>query len=120
MSGEYAMVEAAAERGWLDRDRVIMETLLSIRRAGASMILTYWAHEAAVKLRTLLGRCARIGPRCLLCAFVLLGWIWDFSLGGGVAHSIGWALALILVGGVSGLSAWASQRTTESAENAPR
>ncbi len=53
VSGEYAMVEAAAERGWLDRDRVIMETLLSIRRAGASMILTYWAHEAAIKLRAL-------------------------------------------------------------------
>lgn len=55
----------------------------------------------------------------LLCAFVLVGWIWDFSLGGGVAHSIGWALALILVGGVSGLSAWANQRKTESAENVP-
>jgi len=53
VSGEYAMVEAAAERGWLDRDRVIMETLLSIRRAGASMILTYWAHEAALELRSL-------------------------------------------------------------------
>jgi porphobilinogen synthase len=51
VSGEYAMVEAAAERGWLDRDRVIGETLLSIRRAGASMILTYWAHEAALLLR---------------------------------------------------------------------
>jgi porphobilinogen synthase len=47
VSGEYAMVEAAAERGWLDRERVILETLLSIRRSGASMILTYWAHEAA-------------------------------------------------------------------------
>ena len=53
VSGEYAMVEAAAERGWLDRDRVIMETLLSIRRAGASMILTYWAHEAALELPSL-------------------------------------------------------------------
>jgi porphobilinogen synthase len=47
VSGEYAMVEAAAERGWIDRDRVIAETLLSIRRAGASVILTYWAVEAA-------------------------------------------------------------------------
>ena len=46
----------------------------------------------------------------LLCAFVLLGWIWDFSLGGGIVHSIGWALALILIGGVSGLSAWSKQR----------
>jgi porphobilinogen synthase len=51
VSGEYAMVEAAAERGWLDRERVIRETLLSIRRAGASIILTYWAHEAADLLR---------------------------------------------------------------------
>jgi len=51
VSGEYAMLEAAAERGWLDRDRTILETLLSIRRAGASMILTYWAHEAALLLR---------------------------------------------------------------------
>ena len=41
------MVEAAAERGWLDRERVILETLTSIKRAGASIILTYWAVEAA-------------------------------------------------------------------------
>jgi len=47
ISGEYAMVEAAAERGWLDRERVILETLTSIKRAGASIILTYWAAEAA-------------------------------------------------------------------------
>jgi porphobilinogen synthase len=47
ISGELAMVEAAAERGWLDRERVIVETLTSIKRAGASMILTYWAAEAA-------------------------------------------------------------------------
>ena len=47
ISGEYAMVEAAAERGWLDRDRVIAETLTSIKRAGASIILTYWAAEVA-------------------------------------------------------------------------
>jgi len=51
VSGEYAMVEAAAANGWLDRDRVIMETLTSIKRAGASMILTYWAAEAAHSLR---------------------------------------------------------------------
>ena len=51
VSGEYAMVEAAAERGWIDRDRAIAETLLSIRRAGASMILTYWAVESASRLR---------------------------------------------------------------------
>jgi porphobilinogen synthase len=50
ISGEYAMVEAAAERGWLDRDRVIMETLHSVKRAGASIILTYWAAEVASRL----------------------------------------------------------------------
>jgi porphobilinogen synthase len=50
VSGEYAMVEAAAANGWLDRDRVIMETLTAIRRAGASIILTYWAVEAARRL----------------------------------------------------------------------
>lgn len=47
VSGEYAMVEAAAANGWIDRERVIMETLTSIRRAGAQLILTYWAVEAA-------------------------------------------------------------------------
>jgi porphobilinogen synthase len=45
------MVEAAAANGWLDRDRVIEETLTSIRRAGAQIILTYWAVEAARRLR---------------------------------------------------------------------
>jgi porphobilinogen synthase len=47
VSGEYAMIEAAAKNGWIDRDRIIMETLLSIRRAGANMILTYHAKDAA-------------------------------------------------------------------------
>ncbi len=51
VSGEYSMVEAAAERGWIDRDRIMLETLTSIRRAGASVILTYWATEAALLLR---------------------------------------------------------------------
>ena len=51
VSGEFAMVEAAAANGWLDRDRVMLETLTAIRRAGASMILTYWAVEAAAILR---------------------------------------------------------------------
>jgi porphobilinogen synthase len=51
VSGEYAMVEAAAANGWLDRDRVMMETLLAIRRAGAQMILSYWAVDAARLLR---------------------------------------------------------------------
>ena len=47
VSGEYAMIEAAAQNGWIDRDRVMMESLLSIRRAGASIILTYYAKDAA-------------------------------------------------------------------------
>jgi porphobilinogen synthase len=47
VSGEFAMVEAAAANGWLDRDRAIMETLTGIRRAGASIIFTYWAAEVA-------------------------------------------------------------------------
>jgi porphobilinogen synthase len=47
VSGEYAMVEAAAANGWLDRDRTILETLTSIRRAGADVVLTYWATEVA-------------------------------------------------------------------------
>jgi porphobilinogen synthase len=47
VSGEYSMVEAAAARGWVDREPTILETLTSIRRAGADVILTYWATEAA-------------------------------------------------------------------------
>ena len=47
VSGEYAMLKAAAERGWIDHDRVMLESLLAIRRAGADMILTYHATEAA-------------------------------------------------------------------------
>jgi porphobilinogen synthase len=50
VSGEYAMVEAAAASGWLDRDRVIIETLTAVRRAGASIILSYWATEVARRL----------------------------------------------------------------------
>jgi porphobilinogen synthase len=50
ISGEYAMVEAAAANGWIDRDAAILETLTSIRRAGADVILTYWAAEAASRL----------------------------------------------------------------------
>jgi porphobilinogen synthase len=50
VSGEFSMAEAAAANGWLDRDRVMMETLTAIRRAGASIILTYWATEAARRL----------------------------------------------------------------------
>ncbi len=49
VSGEYAMVEAAAEKGWIDRERAIDETVLSIRRAGADIVLTYWAAEIAAR-----------------------------------------------------------------------
>jgi len=47
VSGEFAMIEAAARNGWIERDRVMMESLVSIRRAGASIILTYFAKDAA-------------------------------------------------------------------------
>ncbi|MCW2761273.1 MAG: hemB [Marmoricola sp.] len=51
ISGEYSMVEAAAARGWIDRDAAVLEVLTSIRRAGAEVILTYWALDAARMLR---------------------------------------------------------------------
>jgi porphobilinogen synthase len=51
VSGEYAMVEAAAANGWLDRDRAIDELLVSLRRAGADIVITYWATEVAPRLR---------------------------------------------------------------------
>lgn len=50
VSGEYAMVEAAAARGWIDRERAIVESLTAIRRAGAQITLTYWAAEVATLL----------------------------------------------------------------------
>lgn len=52
VSGELAMVEAAAANGWLDRERVIAETLTSIRRAGADLVITYWATEVACALHS--------------------------------------------------------------------
>ena len=51
VSGEYSMVEAAAAQGWIDRERAIDESVLSIRRAGADIVLTYWAAEIARRLR---------------------------------------------------------------------
>jgi porphobilinogen synthase len=51
VSGEYSMVEAAVAHGWLDRRRTVLETLTSIRRAGADLVLTYWAAQAAHWLR---------------------------------------------------------------------
>ena len=50
VSGEFAMVEAAAAAGWIDRDRTIAETLIAIKRAGADIVLTYWATEVAAGL----------------------------------------------------------------------
>jgi porphobilinogen synthase len=51
VSGEYAMIQAAAERGWIDGERAMMDSLLGIRRAGADVILTYFARAAAKLLR---------------------------------------------------------------------
>ena len=51
VSGEYAMIKAAAEKGWLDHDKIMMEQLMCIKRAGASLISTYFAKEAAVLLK---------------------------------------------------------------------
>jgi porphobilinogen synthase len=51
VSGEYAMLKAAAEKGWLDHDGVMMESLMAFRRAGADGILTYFAIEAARLLK---------------------------------------------------------------------
>ncbi|NOY54009.1 MAG: porphobilinogen synthase [Deltaproteobacteria bacterium] len=51
VSGEFSMIKAAAKQGWLDEKRVMMESLISIRRAGADMILTYWAKDAAKLLQ---------------------------------------------------------------------
>ena len=52
VSGEYSMIKAAAERGWIDGERIMMEVLTSIKRAGADVIITYFAKEAAAILRT--------------------------------------------------------------------
>jgi len=51
VSGEYAMIQAAAERGWIERDRAMIESLISIRRAGADVVITYFAQAAASLLR---------------------------------------------------------------------
>jgi porphobilinogen synthase len=53
VSGEYAMIKAAAERGWIDEERAMMETLTSIRRAGADIIITYYAREILKMVRSL-------------------------------------------------------------------
>ena len=50
ISGEYSQIEAAAAHGWIDRERVMMESLLHIRRAGAQVVLSYHALEAAARL----------------------------------------------------------------------
>ena len=51
VSGEYSMVEAAAAQGWIDRERAVLEVLTGVRRAGADVVLTYWAVEVAAALR---------------------------------------------------------------------
>ena len=51
ISGEYSMVEAAAAQGWFERERAIVETLTAIKRAGATVVLSYWAVEAAALVR---------------------------------------------------------------------
>jgi porphobilinogen synthase len=51
VSGEYAMIQAAAERGWIDRDRAMMESLIGIRRAGADVVISYFAKDAAALLK---------------------------------------------------------------------
>jgi porphobilinogen synthase len=58
VSGEYAMIKAAAANGWIDEERVMLETLLCIRRAGADLVLTYYAKDAAALLT---GRPGRTG-----------------------------------------------------------
>jgi porphobilinogen synthase len=50
VSGEYALIKAAAQKGWIDEHRVMMETLTSIKRAGADIIITYYAREAVKAL----------------------------------------------------------------------
>jgi porphobilinogen synthase len=52
VSGEYAMIQAAAERGWIELERAMLESLIGIRRAGADVIITYFAREAARALRS--------------------------------------------------------------------
>jgi porphobilinogen synthase len=53
VSGEYAMIKAAARNGWIDETRVMMETLTAIHRAGADIIITYYAREVARELNGL-------------------------------------------------------------------
>ena len=52
VSGEYAMIHAAAERGWIDLERAMLESLVGIRRAGADVVITYFARQAARAVRT--------------------------------------------------------------------
>ena len=61
VSGEYALIKAAAQRGWIDEERVMMETLTSIKRAGADVILTYYAREAIREIRS---EERRVGKEC--------------------------------------------------------
>ena len=51
VSGEYAMIKAAAQKGWIDEKKIVMETLTSMKRAGADLILTYFAKDVAIALK---------------------------------------------------------------------
>ena len=51
VSGEYSMIKAAAQQGWIDEQRIVMEVLTGIRRAGADMLITYFAPEVALWLK---------------------------------------------------------------------
>ena len=62
VSGEYAMIAAAANNGWIDGDRAMMESLLGFKRAGADGILTYFAPKAAEKLKAEVGSASRRTP----------------------------------------------------------
>ena len=76
VSGEYSMLKAAAQRGWLDEPRVMMESLIGIRRAGADMIITYYAREAArllvknpIRSKKLFARASQILPAVSIAPF---------------------------------------------------
>src|SRR5262249_32261927 len=66
VSGEYALIKAAAQKGWIDEERVMMETLTSIKRAGADIILTSYAREAirALKQEGHSLECGDLSPLC--------------------------------------------------------
>ena len=99
VSGEYAMVEAAAANGWVDRERAILETLTSIRRAGAGTVLTYWAVEAA-RLLPLMAYVEPGGswrPFWLVAAALAVFLALDLALPGGDVPPLLWVVAIVAV-----------------------